>query len=105
MNLVEGLRDALSDLDGYMVGNDIEVPGEDVDEDRRRYRGRDMTGLDICTNRVMIDVACNDPDNGLFAHRAQMIEIGDFAEFEARREPAPRFVEVPGGFRLAGKRG
>lgn len=60
--------------------------------------------LDIRNNRVMIEVACNDPDNGNFAGRAEQTQIGDqFVELEAKREPAPRFVETPRGFRLAGK--
>lgn len=63
-----------------------------------------MTGLDIQNNRVMIDVACNDPDNGVFAGRAEQIQIGyDFIELEARREPSPRFRERYNGFVLAGK--
>jgi len=62
-----------------------------------------MSRLDIPNNRVMIDIACNDPDNGNFASVAEQIEIGNLMELEARRG-APRFVELPGGFRLAGKR-
>ena len=62
-----------------------------------------MSGLDIRNNRVMIDIACNDPDNGAFAYRAEMIQIGaQFLELEAKRR-APRFVELPSAFRLAGK--
>lgn len=59
--------------------------------------------LDIPGNRVMIEVACNDPDNGLFAGRAEQIQVGcEFIELEPRRR-APRFVEVGTGFRMAGK--
>lgn len=53
---------------------------------------------------IRIDVACNDPDNGRFAGRAEMIQVGlPFLELTARREPAPRFVEIPGRFRLSGR--
>lgn len=53
---------------------------------------------------IRIDVACNDPDNGRFAGRAEMIKVGlEFLELTARRDPAPRFVEIPGRFRLSGK--
>lgn len=63
-----------------------------------------MSGLDIPGNRVMIDVACNDPDNGIFAGRAEQINVGNLMELEARRSPAPRFVEMQNCFRMAGKR-
>jgi hypothetical protein len=67
-----------------------------------------MSGLSIKRNAVMIDIACNDPDNGLFAGRAEMIEIGtDFIEMEARGRP-PRFddhgAESNNLVYLAGKR-
>lgn len=62
-----------------------------------------MSGLDIRNNRIMIDVACNDPDNGIFAHRAEMISVAsDFLDLELCAR-APRFIELPGKFRLAGK--
>lgn len=64
-----------------------------------------MTGLRIAEDLIMVDVACNDPDNGLFAHQAQQISIGyDLLSLEARNwcRP-PRFVETEDGFRLAGK--
>jgi hypothetical protein len=62
-----------------------------------------MSGLSVVDDMIMVDVACNDPDNGLFARRAEMISIGyDLLELEARRTP-PTFVEIKGGFRLAGK--
>lgn len=62
---------------------------------------------------LYLDVARNDPDNGLFAFVAPMLQIGE-AEFECLRSP-PRFVEgLDGGpdgadgertdFRLAGRR-
>jgi len=58
---------------------------------------------------VRIDIACNDPDNGLFAGRAQMIQVNDglpepFLEFEPFSwfRP-PKIVEIDDGFRLAGK--
>ena len=52
---------------------------------------------------IEVDVCCNDPDNGLFAGRAQQMMIADI-EFESRdwRSP-PRFVELDSGFRLSGK--
>lgn len=54
---------------------------------------------------VAVDVACNDPDNGLFAFRASALTVGgsDLLQLEAVRLPSPRFVEIDGGFRLAGK--
>jgi len=62
-----------------------------------------LTGLNIRDDMIMVDVACNDPDNGLFAGRAEQISIGyDLLELEPRRA-APRFVEMTNGFRLAGK--
>jgi hypothetical protein len=62
-----------------------------------------MSGLDIRNNRIMVDVACNDPDNGSFAGRAAMIQIGDLLELEAKREPAPKIVELAGAIRFSGK--
>lgn len=62
-----------------------------------------MSTLNIQRDWVMVDVACNDPDNGIFAHVAEQIQIGaELLELEPRRMP-PRFVEIDGGFRLAGK--
>lgn len=63
-----------------------------------------MSGLDLKRDLVVIDIACNDPDNGLFASRAEMISIGsDLLELEARGR-APRFLEEPAdAVRLAGK--
>lgn len=62
-----------------------------------------MTGPRIRDDLIMVDVACNDPNNGLFAGRAEMISIGsDLLELTARRS-APKFVETEVGFRLAGK--
>lgn len=62
-----------------------------------------MTGLNVRDDMIMIDVACNDPDNGLFSGRAEQISIGyDLLELEARGAP-PKFVELANGFRLAGK--
>lgn len=59
---------------------------------------------------IRIDVACNDPDNGNFAGRAPMIQIGDI-DLEARDfyGRPPRFAilaATPEGvsrFRLSGK--
>jgi hypothetical protein len=63
-----------------------------------------MTGLRIRDNAVMIDIACNDPDNGNFAARAEQVQIGDtLIELECRRWPAPRFAELGGNIRLSGK--
>lgn len=57
--------------------------------------------------RISIDIACNDPDNGLFAGRAEQINIkdadGELIEFECRRVRAPKIIEVAGGIRVAGK--
>jgi hypothetical protein len=62
-------------------------------------------GLDVPNNRVIVEVACNDPDNGTFAYRAEQIQIGhQLIELEAKRELAPRFVELLSAFRLAGKK-
>ena len=53
--------------------------------------------------RVRLDVACNDPDNGLFAHVAEGLQIdtwdGQAIEFSARRR-APRFAEHAGHIQL-----
>ena len=55
-------------------------------------------------DRIHIDVACNDPDNGVFAGTANMISIGrDLIELEAKRWPPPRFTELGDKIRLAGK--
>lgn len=58
---------------------------------------------------LYLDVACNDPDSGLFAYVAPQLQIGE-AEFGCLRSP-PRFVEGLEGrywprsdFRLAGRR-
>ena len=58
--------------------------------------------------RVRIDIACNNPDNGVFAHRAEQIQLpDDLGEFMAHgfyENRAPRLVEMDGAIRLAGKR-
>lgn len=52
----------------------------------------------------MVDICCNDPDNGLFAGRAVQIQCGvDFIELEALRYPEPKLVETETAIRLAGK--
>src|SRR5579875_3760956 len=59
------------------------------------------------TDLIRLDIACNDADSGLFAGRAQMIELPDgLMELEARHyDRAPTFLEVSNStFRLAGKR-
>ena len=54
-----------------------------------------MTGINVRENLVMVDIACNDPDNGCFAGRAEQITVGNqFIELEARRAMAPRFREI-----------
>jgi hypothetical protein len=53
---------------------------------------------------LYLEVACNDPDNGIFAERAAQLQIGD-AEFEPTHwDSAPRFIDMGGSVRLAGKR-
>lgn len=53
--------------------------------------------------RLRLDVACNDPDNGLFAGRAEQLEVETWdkhrIELDARGR-APSFTEVPRGIRL-----
>ncbi len=51
---------------------------------------------------IYLDVACNDPDNGNFAGRAQGLSIGD-AEFMPRNWPKGyAFAELDNAIRLAG---
>ena len=54
--------------------------------------------------RMRFDVCCNDPDNGLFAHIAEQLEVttwdGADLQLECVRERAPRFAELPGHVRL-----
>ena len=53
-------------------------------------------------NQISVEVACND-ERGCFAHRAEMIQIGEI-ELEARRwDRPPRFVDLGDAFRLSGK--
>jgi hypothetical protein len=59
--------------------------------------------IDIRNNRVMLEVACNDPDNGVFAGAAEMINIGTFVEFELLGAHTPTFRELGDRIRLAGK--
>jgi len=47
---------------------------------------------------IAIDFACNDPDNGLFAHRAEMASWGE-CEFEAARNGF-RFTEIGNAIRI-----
>jgi hypothetical protein len=53
--------------------------------------------------RARFDVACNDPDNGAFAYKAEQFQVatwdGAFLEFECVRR-APRFAELPGHIRF-----
>jgi len=54
--------------------------------------------------RVRLDVCCNDPDNGIFAHRAEQLQIdtrdGESIELVSVRDPAPRFTEGALSIRL-----
>lgn len=57
---------------------------------------------------IRIDIACNDPDNGIFASRANGIQIadadGDLIELEPYDwERGPRFIVTNNTFRLSGK--
>lgn len=64
-----------------------------------------MTGLSIKHDAVMIDMACNDPDNGLFDHSCCQISLGfDFLELECQGWKPPRFAELDGAIRLSGKK-
>lgn len=53
--------------------------------------------------RLRLEVACNDPDNGLFAHCAEQFQIttwdGQDIEFAVCREYVPRFAELPNAIR------
>lgn len=49
-----------------------------------------------------LHVCCNDPDNGLFNGRAAALSIGS-AELELRGWHEPKFVDLGGAIRLAGK--
>lgn len=50
---------------------------------------------------LRIDVACNDPDNGLFAHKAVMFAIHEpVFSLSTRRGEALRFVEKSGHVRI-----
>lgn len=51
---------------------------------------------------IYLDVACNDPDNGLFAGRAPMLQLG-CAELSGNPFRPPRFVELDNSIRLSGK--
>lgn len=50
---------------------------------------------------VRIDVCCNDPDNGLFAHRAAMISVGDDLELAANDFRGPTFRELGDKIRIS----
>ena len=56
------------------------------------------------TPSIRLDVLCNNPDNGLFAHRADGLQVttwdGEGVEFFCQRVRAPRFVEINGGFQF-----
>lgn len=58
-----------------------------------------MSGL------VRIHIACNDPDSGLFAGRAEQVALDDGAlELTCRSLRAPKFTDVVTAFWLSGKR-
>lgn len=65
---------------------------------QKRARPADRRG-----QMLRIDIACNDPDTGVFAHEAHAISIGDI-ELDSYGAPR-RFVLMEGGdqFRLSGK--
>jgi len=48
---------------------------------------------------LLFAIACNEPDNGFFAGRAQQIEVGDVLTLEPRRT-APILTQRPGAIRL-----
>lgn len=61
-----------------------------------------MSGLNIPLNQIMIDIACNNPDDGIFAGRAEMIEIaGDFLQLELAGCRAPKFTDLGDEIRLS----
>lgn len=50
---------------------------------------------------VRIDFACNDPDNGLFAHCVEQIQLPDqLLELSAKSMRPPRFAERPNAIRV-----
>ncbi len=51
-------------------------------------------------SRVAIDIACNDPDNGLFADRAGMIQIDDIELKSDNWVDGYRFTEFDDAIRL-----
>lgn len=51
-----------------------------------------------------LHVACNDPDNGCFAGRAEQLNIGDATFEPTHHRHLPAFRELDGAIRLAGKR-
>ena len=60
---------------------------------------------------IRIDIACNDPDNGLFQHRVTEIQVaGQMLELVAKQwgllspNRCPRFEEKSGAIVLSGKR-
>ena len=52
---------------------------------------------------IYLEVACNDPDNGLFEGRASMMQIGDAEFMPSNRAGGCTFAELPGAIRIAGK--
>lgn len=61
----------------------------------------------MSTDSLLLHVCCNDPDNGLFAHRAEALQLrtwdGENIEFGLTRN-APRFTELPGSIRFMRRR-
>lgn len=55
--------------------------------------------------RVRVDVCCNDPDNGLFAHRAAAIQLADqLLELAASDFRGPTFREIGDHIKLSRRR-
>jgi hypothetical protein len=103
-----GKPPSLDLIRGVLRGHNVACwckPGEPCHADVLLEHANQMAGIDLKRDAVMIDIACNDPDNGSFAGRGVQIKCGvDFIELEALRDPAPRFVELDGHIRLAGKK-
>lgn len=56
-------------------------------------------------NRVRVDVCCNDPDNGLFDHRAAMIQLPDqLLDLSASDFRGPTFREYSDSIKLSRRR-
>lgn len=61
-----------------------------------------MTGLDIKRDAIMIDIACNDPDSGVFAGVAEQICVGhEVLELELCGRRSPKFAELGNAIKLS----